>query len=121
MQGRRSSNSLPRGDRRMFTSRRDLRRLGRYLLIYRARRVIYGRENVWYAPHVSRCVRVYTPRIRNPKLQETVRLRLSKSRVRDIFHGMKDEKGVRNGWSISLGKLEESPSREVSKSYSNLR
>lgn len=33
--------------------------------------------------------------IRNPKLQEIVRLRLSKSRVKDIFHGMKDEKGTK--------------------------
>lgn len=33
--------------------------------------------------------------VSNPKLWEIVRLRLSKSRVKDIFHGMKDEKGMK--------------------------
>lgn len=123
--------SLPRDCRRMFTSCRDFRRLSRYLLIYRARHVIYGRENVrlsiYIYVHLYVCVlslslSAYT-RIRNPKLQETRRLRLSKSRVKDIFYGMKDEKGMKRMRELShkFGRARRFfPRCTVSKLYSNL-
>lgn len=113
-------------DRRMFTSRRDFQRLGWYLLIYRARHVIRSRECMarMYIRRV--CLYIHAP-IRNPKLQETVRLRLSKSWVKDIFHGMKDEKGTKrmvHKFGKALGKARRFSVARVmymhTKLYSNL-